>query len=176
MIDLRGHGGLLAECASLPDFSEASDSAAAMPDRSAALLRVSGLPLVFPSPPRGWSDASRWLRRRPQTSRNKAAIQFLRVGQARLRVECVGSLFCWETTMLKLFGATALAVLLCGPALAEKNMKVASNGRSYEECRDIAVARGHRYGKNPDRYLMLKGHGQKTNPQGLIARCMAGKP
>ena len=76
--------------------------------------------------------------------------------------------------MLKLIGATTLAVLLCGPALADKT-KVAGTGRSYEECRDIAVARGHRYGKYPDRYQMLKGYGHKTNPQGLIARCMAGK-
>lgn len=77
--------------------------------------------------------------------------------------------------MFKMYAATALAVLLCGPALAAKNTQVASAGRSYEECRDIAVARGHRYGKYPDRYLMLKGYGHKTNPQGLIARCMAGK-
>jgi hypothetical protein len=79
-------------------------------------------------------------------------------------------------TMRKLFGVITIAALCCGSAYAATSTKVASAGRSYEECRDIAVARGHRYGKNPDRYLMLKGHGQKTNPQGLIARCMAGKP
>jgi hypothetical protein len=77
--------------------------------------------------------------------------------------------------MPKLLGAIAIAVLCCSPALAAKETKVASAGRSYEECRDVAVARGHRYGKHPDRYLMLKGYGHKTNPQGLIARCMAGK-
>ena len=77
--------------------------------------------------------------------------------------------------MLRLVGAAAMVALLCGSAFAEKNMKVASAGRSYEECRDLAVARGLRHGKNPDRYLMLKGFGQKTKPQGFIAQCMAGK-
>jgi hypothetical protein len=47
--------------------------------------------------------------------------------------------------------------------------------RSYEECHAIAVSRGVRPGKRAERYTMLKGFDHKTNPQGLIARCMAGK-
>jgi hypothetical protein len=77
--------------------------------------------------------------------------------------------------MLRVVGAAAIVGLLSSRAFAEKNTKVASTGRSYEECRHVAVASGHRYGKYPDRYMMLKGFGHKTNPQGLIARCMAGK-
>jgi hypothetical protein len=56
-----------------------------------------------------------------------------------------------------------------GPATAAQ-----AAGRSFEECQKIALARGLRYATPPKRYTMLKGHGHKTNPQGMMARCMAG--
>jgi hypothetical protein len=54
------------------------------------------------------------------------------------------------------------------------NTPAQAAGRSFEECQQIALARGLRYATPPKRYTMLKGHGHKTNPQGMMARCMAG--
>ena len=77
--------------------------------------------------------------------------------------------------MLKPLGVIAVSLALCAPALAEKTKTTTASGRSYEECHAIAVSRGIRPGKRAERYAMLKGFDHKTNPQGLIARCMAGK-
>ena len=63
----------------------------------------------------------------------------------------------------------ALAIM-CGSAAD-------ANARSFEQCQSIAVSRGIPIRKaHPDRYVMLKGFGQKTKPKGFMARCMAGEP
>ena len=47
--------------------------------------------------------------------------------------------------------------------------------RGFEECQKLALSRGIPVKKaHPDRYMMLKGYGEKTNPKGFMARCMAG--
>ena len=76
--------------------------------------------------------------------------------------------------MLKgVFALTITLALFCDPAFAATKK---SAGRSFEECHALAVSRGVHPKKRPDRYTTLQGHGQKTsNPQGLMARCMAGK-
>jgi hypothetical protein len=75
--------------------------------------------------------------------------------------------------MLKgVFALTMALAVIPDPALAATK----SAGRSFEECHALAVSRGVHPKKRADRYTTLQGHGQKTkNPQGLIARCMAGK-
>ena len=47
--------------------------------------------------------------------------------------------------------------------------------RSFEECQKVALSRGIPIKRaHPDRYMMLKGHGENTDPKGFMARCMAG--
>ena len=47
--------------------------------------------------------------------------------------------------------------------------------RTYDECQQLAISRGIPIKRtHPDRYTMLKGMGEKTNPKGFMARCMAG--
>jgi len=48
--------------------------------------------------------------------------------------------------------------------------------RSYDECRQLAIAHGiARPSANAGaRYQRLNAAGQKTHPTGFIARCMAG--
>jgi len=47
--------------------------------------------------------------------------------------------------------------------------------RTFDECQRLALSRGIPIKKaHPDRYMMLKVHGEKTNPKGFMARCMAG--
>ena len=47
--------------------------------------------------------------------------------------------------------------------------------RTFEECQKLALSRGIPIKKaHPERYMMLKGYGEKTNPKGFMARCMAG--
>ena len=47
--------------------------------------------------------------------------------------------------------------------------------RSFEECQKVALSRGIPIKRaHPDRYVMLKGFGEKTSPKGFMARCMAG--
>jgi hypothetical protein len=77
--------------------------------------------------------------------------------------------------MAKHLAIFAVSLALCTSAFAEKTKTTASGGRSYEECHALAVSRGVKPGRHADRYGMLKGFDQKTEPQGLIARCMAGK-
>jgi hypothetical protein len=78
-----------------------------------------------------------------------------------------------ERQMLKGMVVLTIAAVLSGPAMAAP---ATSSARSFEECHQLAVSRGVHPRKRPDRYTALKGAGQKTtNPQGLIARCMAGK-
>jgi hypothetical protein len=52
--------------------------------------------------------------------------------------------------------------------------------RSYEQCRDLAIARGvaPRYatsGKIEGQYLRYKAAGTALHPRGLMARCMSGR-
>jgi hypothetical protein len=53
---------------------------------------------------------------------------------------------------------------------------LSAKGRSYDECRQLAVSRGlARPSMNSgQRYERLQAAGLKTKPQGFIARCMAG--
>jgi hypothetical protein len=47
--------------------------------------------------------------------------------------------------------------------------------KTFEECQQIAITRGIPIKRaHPDRYMMLKGSGEKTKPKGFMARCMAG--
>jgi hypothetical protein len=72
-------------------------------------------------------------------------------------------------------GLLVLTVAMTIPATAIAATKsTALTPRGYEECHALAVSRGVRPGKRAERYTMLKGFDHKTNPQGLIARCMAG--
>ena len=70
---------------------------------------------------------------------------------------------------------SAVSILSVSPVAAEDK-----KGRSFEECRDLAVSRGvpiRTTGKVFQReYMQRKAAGMKTDPKGLIARCMAGKP
>jgi hypothetical protein len=74
--------------------------------------------------------------------------------------------------MIKGVFAIAIAVTFSSPVAA---VPATTTAHSYEECHALAVSRGVRPGKRAERYTMLKGFNHKTNPQGLIARCMAGK-
>jgi hypothetical protein len=49
-------------------------------------------------------------------------------------------------------------------------------GRSYEECRQLAISRGdvRTSIKAAARYQRRKAAGLTTHPTGIIARCMAG--
>jgi len=70
------------------------------------------------------------------------------------------------------FALILAAAVLSDPAFAASSKTVT---RTFEECHALAVSRGVHPKKRPQRYETLKGFGQKTNPEGLIARCMAGK-
>jgi len=74
-------------------------------------------------------------------------------------------------TVLSIFGAVfIMAILILGPANA-------TSGRSFEECQRLALERGIPIKRaHPDRYVMLKGFGEKTKPKGFIAQCMSGAP
>ena len=76
--------------------------------------------------------------------------------------------------MIKPLSVIAITLAFCTAALAEKT-KQTGPLRGFEECHQLAVARGVHPKKRPERYDMLNGFQQKTNPTGLIARCMAGK-
>jgi hypothetical protein len=54
--------------------------------------------------------------------------------------------------------------------------QAAANGRSFDECRQLAVSRGLARPSmdSGQRYERLKAARLKTKPQGFIARCMAG--
>ena len=73
-------------------------------------------------------------------------------------------------------GITCAVFIFSNAPLAAEN----KGGRSFEECRDLAVSRGvsiRATGKVFQReYMQRKAAGTKTDPKGLIARCMAGKP
>ena len=73
-------------------------------------------------------------------------------------------------------GTLALGLATTVALIFSADVSTAKTTRSYEECHAIAVSRGVRPGKRPDYYLARAGAGQKTKPQGLIARCMAGNP
>ena len=60
--------------------------------------------------------------------------------------------------------------------LAVPNASFAAS-KTFEECQQIAISRGILIKRaHPDRYMMLKGSGEKTKPKGFMARCMAGVP
>ena len=72
-----------------------------------------------------------------------------------------------------LLGLTIAIAVMSGPVVADTTK---TSGRTFEECHALAVSRGVHPRKRAERYEMLKGYGEKTEPKGLIARCMAGKP
>lgn len=74
-----------------------------------------------------------------------------------------------STMMFKVFGPIAIALVVCtGPAGAK--------GRSFEECRALALERGLNRVHYPTRYMMLTGFGEPAkHPKGIMAQCMAGK-
>jgi hypothetical protein len=75
--------------------------------------------------------------------------------------------------MLK--GLLALSIVVSIPADAAFAAAKKTSARSFEECHALAVSRGVHPKKRPDRYTTLTGFGEKTQPEGLMARCMAGK-
>jgi hypothetical protein len=74
-------------------------------------------------------------------------------------------------TVLKTFSVVfIMTIFVLGPANATK-------GRSFEECQRLAKERGIPIKRaHPDRYVMLKGFGEKTKPKGFMAQCMSGMP
>jgi hypothetical protein len=76
------------------------------------------------------------------------------------------------------YSMIALSLLLLGGSFANDAGAAGRHaGRSFEECQALAVSRGvaiRRTGKVAHRYLRLKASGLARNPQGLMARCMAG--
>lgn len=68
----------------------------------------------------------------------------------------------------------AFAAIAC--AITAVSSIAVAKGRSYDECRQLAIARG--IARPPmnsgQRYERLQAAGHKTKPQGFIARCMAG--
>jgi hypothetical protein len=68
---------------------------------------------------------------------------------------------------IAMFGFVLLVVMIPAASFAKT--------RTFEECQKLALSRGIPIKKaHPDRYMMLKGYGEKTNPKGFMARCMAG--
>jgi hypothetical protein len=66
------------------------------------------------------------------------------------------------------------AIALC--AIPAATVAAGGKGRSYDECRQLAVSRGLARPSmdSGQRYERLKTAGAKTHPTGFIARCMAG--
>jgi hypothetical protein len=66
------------------------------------------------------------------------------------------------------------AMIVC--AIPAASWSAEGKGRSYDECRDLAVSRGLARPSmdSGQRYERLKTAGLKAKPQGFIARCMAG--
>lgn len=65
------------------------------------------------------------------------------------------------------------AIIFCLPAAS---LSAEAKGRSYDECRQLAVSRGLARPSmdSGQRYERLQAAGLKTKPTGFIARCMAG--
>ena len=72
--------------------------------------------------------------------------------------------------MLVILGSAACFIAATVVVAAQKQ------GRSYEECRQLAISRGDARPsiKAAARYRMRKAAGLTTHPTGFIARCMAG--
>ena len=66
------------------------------------------------------------------------------------------------------------AVIFC--AIPFASLSAEGKGRSYDECRQLAVSRGLARPSmdSGQRYERLQAAGHKTKPTGFIARCMAG--
>jgi hypothetical protein len=75
-----------------------------------------------------------------------------------------------QNPVLVTLGSVACLVATTAIVAAQKQ------GRSYEECRQLAISRGDaRPGPNAGaRYRRRKAAGLYTHPTGIIARCMAG--
>ena len=56
------------------------------------------------------------------------------------------------------------------------NLYAEGKGRSYDECRQLAISRGLTRPSmdSGQRYARLQASGHKAKPTGFIARCMAG--
>jgi hypothetical protein len=65
-------------------------------------------------------------------------------------------------------------IIIC--AIPAATSSAEGKGRSYDECRDLAVSRGLTRPSmdSGQRYERLQAAGHKTKPQGFIARCMVG--
>jgi hypothetical protein len=68
-----------------------------------------------------------------------------------------------------------LLVLMMFAVMALPVTPASAKGRSFDECRQLAVERGVQNPKYPRRYLGLEATGAKSKPQGFMAQCMAGK-
>jgi hypothetical protein len=66
------------------------------------------------------------------------------------------------------------AIIFC--ALLAASLSAEAKGRSYDECRQLAVSRGLARPSmdSGQRYERLQAAGLKTKPTGFFARCMAG--
>lgn len=67
-----------------------------------------------------------------------------------------------------------VTVIFC--AIPAASLYAEGKGRSYDECRQLAVSRGiARPSMNSgQRYERLQAAGHKAKPTGFIARCMGG--
>jgi hypothetical protein len=69
----------------------------------------------------------------------------------------------------------ALGLLIVVLAIPVASLAAKKEGRTYEECQQLAISRGIPIKRtHAHRYMMLKGMGQKTEPKGFMARCVAG--
>ena len=68
-----------------------------------------------------------------------------------------------------------LGSAVCLMAVTTTNVTAQTHGRSYDECRQLAISRGWKPRQNASaRYLRRKAAGLKTQPEGFMARCLAG--
>jgi hypothetical protein len=72
------------------------------------------------------------------------------------------------------FAIPAAAILLL---MAWPNPSTAAKaGRSYDECQQLAIARGLKAQAKPNpRFHALNAQGQANKPTGFMAQCMTGK-
>ena len=76
--------------------------------------------------------------------------------------------------MRHFFAMSAAAALLL---IAWPNLSTAAKaGRSYEECQQLAIARGLKAQARPNpRFEALNAEGKANKPTGFMAQCMTGK-
>jgi hypothetical protein len=68
-----------------------------------------------------------------------------------------------------------LGSAVCLLAVTTTGVAAQKQGRSYDECRQLAISRGWKPRQNAGaRFLRRKAAALKTQPEGFMARCVAG--